>query len=128
MQWILVVFGWVFSIICLLAILVPYLRRRADLLSTWNLFLLGSINFVGIATIDSGHLTSGLYGNYSDSDYVKFVLGATVFYLTAALTYRFVPWPAKWADRRLKKWARQSIFSLLWLVAICGMMVVGYFL
>src|SRR5882757_2059334 len=86
MQWILIPFGWAFIVAMLAAIGVPYIRRRSDLLTTWNLFLLGSANFVGFAAVQTGQTTLHLAA-YSDSTYIHFVAGATLFYLVIFFVY-----------------------------------------
>lgn len=126
MQWILVVFGCAFVLAISAIIIVPYVRRRSDLLTGWNLFLLGSINFVGISAIQSGLAPFHRYTVPLDSDYVRFVLGAIIFYLVGTLTYGFFPLPKQLARNRFRKWGSSSTVALLTLAAACFILVLGY--
>lgn len=126
MQWLLLVFGWVFIFVTGLMILVPYIRQRADLLTGWNLFLFGSINFVGISSIQSGLTFSHLYSSPTDSDFVRFVLGALAFYVPAVLTYYYFGLPRKLAARHLRAWGSYSTPVLVFLAIICLVLVMGY--
>src|SRR5581483_1375538 len=121
MQYLLVIFGWAFILAMVLALLVQFIRRRSDLLTAWNLFLVGSLNFVGIAAIQSG---TGVvhYGIYSDDDYAKFVLGAIVFYVMLFLVYHFWKYPRRAAGRRWRKWPRPTRAMLLSLLPICALL------
>ena len=86
MQWLLVPFGWIFICVVLSTIVVTYLRGRSDLFSAWNFFLLGSANFVGFASVQSGQTTQP-YGSHEDWAYLTFIMGATTFFAVLFLTY-----------------------------------------
>lgn len=124
MQWLLVPFGWIFLIVAFATILVPYFRGRADLLNSWTLFLLGSANFVGFAAVQTGQL-GGRYGAYTSSDYVRFVSGATVFYVVIYATYYLARFPRRMAARRLRKWPPASSPALYAQAVICVLLVLG---
>src|SRR4051794_35810098 len=119
MQPLLVLFGWLFTAAMLLAILVPWLTRRSDLLTTWNLFLLGSANFVGVAAIQTGHATKHLWA-YTDADYVRFLVGAVVLYGTLFLTYYKAKWPRRLAGRWLRTWPPIEGPPMLALIGACA--------
>jgi len=108
----LVIFGSVFTFAGLLAILFPYVRRRGDLLTSYNLFLLGSVNFVGIASIQSG-LSDRHYIFFTSGDVARFIAGAIVFYVVLAWTYHRWRYPMRAATRRWQKWARPTTGVLL---------------
>ncbi len=126
MQWLLTVFGSLFVIVIGAVILFPFLRGRSDLLSTWNLFLFGSINFIGISAIQSGIGDMHAYTIPDDSDYVRFVLGGITFYTVGLLTYRFFNFPSRLAARMFQKWAPQDTPTLLTLAVVCLLLVLGY--
>lgn len=91
-----IIFGWVFIALALLVVFVPWFRGREDLLTTKNLFVIGSINFFGVASI-----TTGSEGYYilpaSGTDFLKFLFATVLFFLTFfVIYYRFKP-PARWA-------------------------------
>jgi hypothetical protein len=119
MQPLLVLFGWLFTAAMLLAILVPWLTRRSDLLTTWNLFLLGSANFVGVAAIQAGRATTHLW-DYTDADYVRFLVGAVVLYGTLFLTYYKAKGPRRLAGRWLRTWPPIEGPPVLLLIGACA--------
>src|SRR5688572_10838056 len=96
---ILVSYGWIITLVLLCAVFVPYIRRRGDLITGWNIFLLGSINFVGITAIQSGSITGRVfgYGYFTDEDCIRLALGGLVFYGVGILTYKFFKFPRKFA-------------------------------
>ncbi len=118
MQWILIPFGWAFIAVSLGVILIPYLRQRSDLLTSWNLFLFGSANFVGFSAIQSGYNTEP-YVDYEQWDYVRFVAGAVTFYGVCACTYFFLKTPRRQAGKRFRKWPSQTVGVLFLLLPAC---------
>lgn len=119
MQPLLVLFGWLFTAAMLLAILVPWLTRRSDLLTTWNLFLLGSANFVGIAAIQTGGAPHH-YADYTDADYLRYVIGAVVLYGALFVTYYKARWPRRLAGRWLRAWPPIEGAPMLGLTLACA--------
>src|SRR5947209_6638474 len=99
----LVVFGICYIVVMAAVILVPYFRRRADLLTAWNLYLLGSINFIGIGAIYSG-LTVHHVGTFDDDDRFRFLVGAIAYHLALFAAYYLWKYPRRAAGRRLRKW------------------------
>src|SRR5436305_9439164 len=95
----LVVFGICYVAIMAGVIVVPYVRRRADLLTSWNLFLLGAINFVGIGAIYTGMAKRHL-GFFDDDDRLRFLVGAIVFHIALFATYYLWKYPRRAAGLR----------------------------
>src|SRR5688500_4187152 len=124
MEWLLVFFGWVFIAAMFAAILVPYLRGKGDLLTTWNLFLLGSANYVGLAAVQTGAVRRD-FEVYLDSDYVRFATGAFVFYTVGLLTYHFFKYPDRAAGRRLRKWPPVASNILITLIPVFFVLALG---
>ena len=85
MIWLLPLFGVLFVVAASVAILLPWARRTGDLFSSWNLFLLGSINYVGLASVTNSR--SLLPNDFNRGEIPLFVLGGILLYGTAALTY-----------------------------------------
>ena len=101
----LVPFGFIFIGVLLLMILVPYLRRRADLLTTWNMFLVGSINFVGLAALKAAYESEHFrILAYERRDYELYIMGAITFYVVLAASYYLIKLPRKFAGRLFRKW------------------------
>ena len=111
---ILLYFSWAFVILMVLAVLVPYIRGRSDLLTPWNLFLLGSADFVGLSAVmsASGERTQH-YLDYTARDYFLYMAGVVVFYATLFLTYHYMKFPRRLAGRTLRKWPPRSVPVLL---------------
>ena len=121
MQWTLIPFGYAFMVGCGLMIVVPFLRGRTDLLTTWNFFLFGSAIFVGGSSLLAGW-TDEPYLDHSFGDYLLFYIGVVVFYVTLMLTYHLLPWPRRWAGRYFRKWPGQSIPVLSLLLPVCALL------
>jgi hypothetical protein len=124
----LVPFGWLCVISSSLLILVPYLRRRGDLITTWTLFQVGLANFLGIAAIQSGHALAHAYVAPRSEDYVKLMAGGALFYVVSALTYHFFRWPAARAQTMFTKWAPRDARTVLLLVPLCALFAMGWLL
>jgi hypothetical protein len=123
-EW-LVIFGWLFVAASGALILVPYLRRKQDLLTSWTLFMFGSMNFVGFAAIQSGNSLNHLYTSPSSDDYVTFMVGAVAFYAVAIFTYYFIKFPTKLSHRVLRKWPPRNPSVMVKLMPVCVALVLG---
>ncbi len=98
-------FSWVLIIVLLLTVFVPYLLRRAHLLTTWNLFLVGSICFVGVAGLDSAtNPTNFQIVKFQSADYFRFITGAFAFFAALYATYYWFRLPRAVADVFPRKW------------------------
>lgn len=115
----LVIFGIVFIIACLYAVLVPYLRGRTDLVNCHNLFIAGSANFIGCSAINSG-LTPHESDGSLNMDVVRLIAGTIVFYVVFAVTYRSWKRPARAAARRWLNWGPTTTTPLVMTVILCG--------
>ncbi|MCS7034564.1 MAG: hypothetical protein NZ561_11325 [Phycisphaerae bacterium] len=123
----LLIFGWLAAIIFSLTIAIPYLMRRSDLLTVWNLFLLGSVNFVGYAAVQTA---KGVYhyGLFTAQDYTRLILGTTVFYITIYLVYYRSRLPRRMAGKAFLKWPGYNGTALGVLLALCiGLLFVSVY-
>ncbi len=123
----LFVFCWAFVVVMLLMVVVPFLRRQRDLLTTWNLFLLGSACFVGLSGIGTTSYPNRLV-QQTRADYLWFLSGVITFYFTLWLTYNYFKWPRRVAARRLRKWPKMNSSVLLVLMPLCLVMSIGIIL
>lgn len=126
MQSLLVFFGWFAVITSALVILVPYLRGRGDLISSWTLYQLGCANFLGLAAIQSGNAMSHAYIVPHPGDYAKFVLGGVVFYIVSIVTYYYFPLAPKIANRTFRKFGPRYPKVMLSLFPMCFLLTLGY--
>lgn len=102
--------------------IVPYLLRRSDLFTVWNLFLLGSMNFIGYAAIQTADGVYS-YGLFEDADYARFLAGAVVLYVTLYLTYYRFRLPGKLAGKTLRRWPDYKGTSLGVMLCLCFSML-----
>jgi hypothetical protein len=114
----LIIFGWVFIIAMLLAVIVPWVRRKSDLMTVWNLFLVGSANFVGLDAVASGN---GQYqwGFFTAWHQKHFILGAIVTYVCLFIGYYIFKFPRRMAGRMLRKWPAAEGNSLIVMLLLC---------
>lgn len=124
MALLMVFFGYAFVVAMAAAILVPYLRGKSDLMTSWNLFLLGSLNYVGCGAVFAGQSSFRL-GWYDDDDRLKFVLGAIVCYAALFASYYALRIPRRLAGRHLNKWPPFWGIPLAVLIAICLLLTIG---
>jgi hypothetical protein len=118
----LIIFGWVMVAVFSLTILVPWLLRWSDLLTTWNLFIFGAINFVGYAAVQSGQ---GVYSYClpTNEEYRKLMFGTLAFFIPLYFVYYKVKWPGRAAGRTLLAWPPYSGMALGVLVLLCTVLV-----
>lgn len=128
MQHYLVIFGVLFVLFGMATILLPTIFAGRPLITSWNIFLLGSINFVGISAVQSGLADSHQYSVPNDEDYLRFVLGATTFYVVACLTYFRFKFPRKAAAATLNRTFPQSSSALIPLSLVCAALALGPFI
>lgn len=118
---------WMFStaliVVMSLLLVIPILRRKSDVFTAWNFFLVGAIVFSGLSgynAVSSEHYL----GTYKSSDYNQYYLGVVVFYTTVVLTYHFFKFPRKLAGRNFLKWPELSAASAPLIVLPLGLLVV----
>ncbi|HRK30470.1 MAG TPA: hypothetical protein PLD59_05275 [Tepidisphaeraceae bacterium] len=121
----IIIFGWLCVVIFGLTVAIPYLRGTSDLMTTWNLFMVGAMNFVGFAAVQSGY---GIYsyGLFESDEYVKLMLGTVAFFIPLYLVYYRTRLPGKVASRTLRKWPEYRGAALYPILAISvGIMIFG---
>ncbi|MEX2171557.1 MAG: hypothetical protein WD851_19720 [Pirellulales bacterium] len=100
-------------------ILVPYLRRKSDLLTAWNFFLVGAINFVGLAALKAAYSSHEFrILAYERRDYELYIIGAITFFVTLTLAYYWLKFPRKLAGRLFRKWPPVSTSVLYVMIAM----------
>lgn len=88
-------------------IVIPYLRGKTDVVTAWNLFLVGGAMFVGVGSLEV------VYGNWhwpelqwfqpTQKDVNQFLIGYVAFYATLLVTYYFAKWPRAIAAKCFRK-------------------------
>ena len=61
--------GWFVVAICLALIIVPYLRRRSDLVTAWNCVLCSCAINIGVACLEAVDRTKSFYERYLSFDF-----------------------------------------------------------
>jgi hypothetical protein len=125
MQWLLILSGITMLVACLAMVIVPYLRGRADLLTTWSLFLLGLANFVGISAIQSGTAENHAYGIFGTPEYWRFAAGSLVFLAAVSITYYKFQWPRRLAHRRLQKTPPVAVTPMIFAMCVCAVLTIA---
>jgi hypothetical protein len=114
----MIYFGYLFIAAMLAAVIIPWVRRKSDLFTVWNLFLLGSANFVGIDSVATGE---GRYdwGSFTTEHYAKFIAGALAFYICIFIAYYFIKFPRRLAGRTFRTWPSWEGPPLFILIFTC---------
>jgi hypothetical protein len=115
----LVLFGWIFIVVMLAAVIIPWARRKSDLLTVWNLFLIGSANFVGFDAVASGY---GYYqwGFFTDWHIRQFIFGAIFVYTFLFIGYYVPKFPRRWAGKTFLRWPAAEGGSLVLMLLVCA--------
>jgi hypothetical protein len=118
--------SWAAIILSLLTVIVPYVRRKSDLLTSWNFFLLGTVSFVGLSGLEA-YWQPELFRQleYTSADYEKFIWGLVTFYATLYLGYYWIKLPRSMADRFPRKWPAGSATVLAFMLPLTAVMAVG---
>jgi hypothetical protein len=116
--------SWAAIGLAVLTILVPYVRHKSDLLTSWNLFLLGTISFVGLSGLEA-YWQPELFRqrDYTSEDYRNYLWGLVTFFAALYLGYYWIKLPRRAADRFPRKWP--PISSAVLLVTLPLMMVLA---
>jgi hypothetical protein len=124
----LVQFSWAFIVVLSLLILLPYWFRRADLITAWNVFLLGSIVFVGTAGLMSGYRPDVFrILEYRREDYEHYMLGVVTFHSVLIAVYYLFRLPGRIGGKVLQTWPPDTVpvlFLMLTLTLVFAMTAV----
>lgn len=120
----LVPFGIAVTIIVGLFILVPFVRRKSDLPTAWNILLLGIITFVGLASIETKYVPQISYEQLhwfqpSASEVTWYMQANTAFIVTLILAYYFNAPAKRFAQKRLRKWPEAGASVTLFILGYC---------
>lgn len=122
----MILFGWSYAAVIILAIAVPYLRRKSDLLTAWNFLLLGMGTFVGLSAVAVGLDTDHFrFIPLLPRDYTLYMAGGLVFTASAFFFYHWLKLPDRIASRFLHKWPTQTTSSLLFAVSLSVLLGLG---
>ena len=118
----LAVLGLAIIVATAVLIIVPYLRRKSDAMTAWNLFLVGGALFMGVACL------AVAYGEFrweelqwfqpTQEDVRFYVIGSLVFYAALLITYYKLSLPRIVAARYWNKWPPPTIPLLIFVLPI----------
>ena len=124
----LVVLGIAILVLTAIVIVVPYMRGKSDILTAWNIVLLGGAMFMGVGPL------AVAYGDFhwpelqwfqpTRSEVRKYVIGAIVFYVTLFFSYFILSWPKKISARFLNTWPPISLPLLFCSLVLFGVIAV----
>ncbi len=98
----LLLFSMAFIVVTVVVIVWPYLLRTHDLLTARNIFLVGSIVFVGLSGINA--TITRHYFDYQSIDYLYFYAGITLFYFVFLFAYHFLEFPRRLGHVFFQHW------------------------
>lgn len=107
---ILYVFSAALAVVVALMIVVPIVRRKSDVFTAWNIFLVGVFMFNGLSGLSAATIQEYL-PSLSKSTYYYYYLGTVVFYTVTSLTYFGMKMPERLAGRTMLRWPEVSSVS-----------------
>jgi hypothetical protein len=125
----LVPFGLAIILIVGLAIAVPYLRRKTELLTAWNTLLLGIITFTGLGSIEVKYVPEFSWAHLNwfqpTVKEINWYMAATAAFIATLLVAYYYNTPAKkFAQRRLQKWPEFSAPVTFFVLGYCFVVVI----
>ncbi len=109
-------------------ILIPYLRGKADLISGWNLLLLGIAIFVGLGGVEAANSPMRFAGlewfQPTKAEVNWYMTSTTIFLITLFVSYYFDPLSRKFAARSFNKWPPLSTGVVLLIIGICFVFII----
>src|SRR5688572_23505298 len=118
--------SWAAIILAVLTVVIPYIRRKSDLLTSWNFFLLGTVSFVGLSGLEAYWKPDYFRQlEYTSADYEKYLWGLVTFFGALYLGYYWIKLPRGMADRFPRKWPPGSTAVLFFMLPLTVVMAVG---
>lgn len=118
-------FSIAFAIFMASVLVIPVLRRKSDVFTCWNFFLLGAFVFNGMSGLNA--VKQEYLPTLSNGTYSLYFLGAIVFYGVAFATYYGFKAPRKLAGRTLLKWPVVSSATAPLIVGALTLLMIGFF-
>jgi hypothetical protein len=111
-------------------VIVPYLRRKADLISPWTMLLLGVSIFVGIGCLEAFSMPMRFPGlqwfESTRTEVNRYIFWTTTFLAALFVTYYYDPVSRKLANGTLSKWPPPSTPVLLLTLSGCLALIALY--
>jgi hypothetical protein len=117
MRTLLFYFCMAFVIWALLMVVIPYLRRKSDLITAFNCFMIGGGCFIGMSGMAAA-TNPEPYLQYTTRDYSLFMIGAITFYFCVVGVYWYLRWPRRLASRTMRSWPPATNSAIVTMIAI----------
>lgn len=117
-------FSVAFAVWAAVMLVVPILRRKSDVFTAWNFFLVGAFIFNGLSGINAATAPHYL-PDLSRSSYTYYYIGTIVFYTTITLTYYYVKFPRRLAGNTMLSWADVKASTAPFIAGALMLLVVG---
>jgi len=118
-------YGLAVLVVCGLAILVPYLRGKSDLLTAWNVMLVGLAAYTGLGCIEvkySNWSWPGLrWFQPTREEVSEYILYSIVFIATLLISHHFIPLGTKVAQRCLRHWPPMNGLTYITVMMMCAL-------
>lgn len=121
---ILYIFSAAFALVIGLMIIVPIVRRKSDIFTAWNFFLVGAFVFNGMSGMASATEQQYL-PSLSRSTYLLYYLGTVVFYGVVTATYYAFKAPRRLAGGTLRHWPEVSSVTAPLIATALMALIVG---
>src|SRR5262245_16834055 len=125
----LALFGFGVLFLTAALIVVPYLRRKSELLSGWNMLLIGVALFLGFGSLEAAYSPIRFQGlqwfQPTRPEALRFVAYSTVFLISLISLYYYDPTSKAFAARAFNKWPPITNNLLLCVLGACFIMAVA---
>ncbi len=127
---ILVPFGIAIIIVVGMLIVIPFFRRKSDILSAWNTLLLGLIIFTAVGSIavkyvPTFHFEQLNWFRPSVREIQWYIVATTSFIVTLMVAYYFNTPARAFAQKRLQTWPELTAPLTIFVIGICLVAVVA---
>ncbi len=122
-------YGWLVLFGTGWLVIVPYLRGRAELLSAWNMLLVGIAIFIGVGSLEAALLPMRFHGldwfEPTRSEVARFVIYSTAFLLSLFAIYSYDPSSKAIASRCFNKWPPLTTNVILFILMFCLLLAIA---
>lgn len=122
--------AWYGAMVLLLVgalIAVPYLRRKGDLVSAWNLLLIGIAIFLGLGCFEAVYSPIRFHGQQwfepTRKEVNWFMLANTIFLIALLTAHYLDPLPRKLSESLMSKWPPITTRTIFYVLIACAPLI-----
>jgi hypothetical protein len=126
----LIPYGYLVIAIMAGFVLIPHLRGKSDLLTAWNILLVGCAIFTGLGCLSAAYREfywQQLFFRPTPELVSWYLKYSAAFYIALFITYYYNPVSVPLASRSLQKWPAFSLPLVLYVLAISFMIIMAAF-